>query len=119
MRYAQLGRSKLFIAVSVAGLAVSGCVPSDGWGAQGRLAKAYAAIANGQSKEQVIASLGRPARESEAFQLPQHEGFEATFIQAKNSGASSFLYWDSGVDEVAVVGLNEEGRVVFKCRAGT
>jgi hypothetical protein len=119
MRYAQLRRSNLSISAVVAGLALFGCVAAGGWGVQGRLSKAYAGIAIGQSKEQVIASLGRPARESEAFQLPQNEGYEAIIVQAKNSGASTFLYWDSGEDEVAVVGLNEQGRVVFRCRAGT
>ena len=119
MRYAQRRRSGMFIAAVVAALSLSGCISADGWGFGGRLAKAYAGIANGQSKEQVVASLGRPVRESESFQLPQREGFEANFVHAKASGASSFLYWDSGVDEVAVVGLNDQGRVVFKCRAGT
>jgi hypothetical protein len=108
------------VAVVVVCLTFAGCGGSaDGWGVQGRLAKVFSGLPNGQSKEQVVEVLGQPARESEVFELPQPEGFESMFAQAKNSGASSFLYWDTGVDEVAVVGLNEHGRVVFKCRAGT
>ena len=113
-------RTVTTVAAVAVWLTFAGCgVSAGGWGVQGRLAKEFAGIPNGHSKEQVVAALGQPARESGVFELPQHEGFESMFEQARNSGASIFLYWDTGVDEVAVVGLNEHGRVVFKCRAGT
>ena len=91
----------------------------EGWGVQGHLAKRFAAIANGDTKDQVLVALGTSARESTTFELPQREGYEALFAQSAESRASTFLYWDTGIDEVAVVGLNESGQVVFKCRAGT
>src|SRR5262245_8074835 len=81
--------------------------------------KRFAGVETGHTRDQVIAAVGSPARESAVFHLPQTEGYEALFREAEESRASSFLYWDTGVDEVAVVGLSEGGRVVFKCRAGT
>jgi hypothetical protein len=79
----------------------------------------FAAVQNGQSREQVVGSLGTPARESTAFALPQRKGYESLFEQAVQSHPSTFLYWDTAVGEVAVVGLGDDGRVIFKCRAGT
>jgi hypothetical protein len=89
------------------------------WGFLDSFGKKFQEVQTGHSKAQVVGAVGPPARESTVFHLPQREGYEALFQQAGESHASSFLYWDTGVDEVAVVGLDESGRVVFKCRAGT
>jgi hypothetical protein len=85
----------------------------DGFGAR------FKGIGPGQTEQQVLAALGAPARESKSLTLPQLEGYEAYVKEAEASRASRFLYWGTGVDEVAVVGLTGDGRVVFKCRAGT
>ncbi len=98
----------------------SGCDGFVGeWGLLDEFGKRFAAVETGHSRHQVVTAVGKPARESAAFTLPQREGYEPLFQQAQESRASSFLYWDTGVDEVAVVGLDDGGRVVFKCRAGT
>ncbi len=79
----------------------------------------FAGVQNGQTREQVVGFLGTPARESTAFALPQRKGYESLSDRAAQSHSSAFLYWDTAVDEVAVVGLGDDGHVVFKCRAGT
>jgi hypothetical protein len=79
----------------------------------------FANVQQGQARAQVIGALGTPARESAVFALPQRKGYEPLFEQAVQSHSSTFLYWDTGVDAVAVVGLDADGRVVFKCRTGT
>lgn len=85
----------------------------DGFGSK------FAKVKSGQSREQVVALLGKPARRSESFVLPQREHYEQLFQEAAESRAVRYLYWDTGIDEVAVVGLDPDSRVVFKCRAGT
>lgn len=89
------------------------------WGILDGFGKKFKAVQTGSTKEQVVAAVGPPARESTVLRLPQREGYETLFQEARESHASSFLYWDTGIDEVAVVGLDEGNRVVFKCRAGT
>jgi hypothetical protein len=114
--------SRCFLAVGVLlGVAVtSGCNGFIGdWIILDSVGKRFRAVESGQTREQVVAAVGPPARESSVFRLPQTAGYEAVLREASESRASSFLYWDTGVDEVAVVGLDEGGRVVFKCRAGT
>lgn len=85
----------------------------DGFGAK------WAKVEAGQAREQVVALLGKPARRSAAFVLPQREHYEQLYQEAAASHAVRFLYWNTGIDEVAVVGVDAESRVVFKCRAGT
>ena len=85
----------------------------DGFGAK------FAKVQTGQSREQVVALLGKPARKSGSFVLPQREHHEQLYQDAAASHAVRYLYWNTGIDEVAVVGLDAESRVVFKCRAGT
>jgi hypothetical protein len=89
------------------------------WGVLDGFGARFRGIHTGQTEEQVIAALGVPARESPTLTLPQEQGFEAVLKEATASNASRFLYWDTGIDEVAVVGVSGEARVVFKCRAGT
>ena len=89
------------------------------WGILDGFASRFAKVEPGHTRNQVVATLGEPARESGAFELPQREGYERLFEGAHASRSSRFLYWNTGVDEVAVVGLNEQGEVAFKCRAGT
>ena len=89
------------------------------WGLMDGFGARFTQVKPGQSREQVVALLGKPARKSEAFVLPQQEHYEHLFREAAESRAVGFLYWDTGIDEVAVVGLSDDSRVVFKCRAGT
>ena len=81
--------------------------------------KRFAQLELGVTRENVVGSLGKPQRDEATLHLPQAEGYESEYERAKASGATSFLYWETGVDEVAVVGLDANGRVVFKCIAGT
>jgi hypothetical protein len=80
----------------------------------------FAEVKKGQTRQEVLEDVvAPPAREVPTLELPQREGYEHLYDEADSSGAVTYLYWDSGVDEVAVVGLNADGEVVFKCRAGT
>ena len=79
----------------------------------------FTRVQKGHARPDVVAELGAPARELPMLQLPQRAGYEAMYEEAQRSSASTYLYWDTGLDEVAVVGLNGRGTVVFKCRAGT
>ena len=106
--------------LALLGLFLSACNGFIGeWTILDGFSSRFSGIENGQTHEQVVRALGTPARESHAFTLPQREGYGPLFEQAAVSRASTFLYWDTGTDEVAVVGLTDGGRVVFKCRAGT
>jgi hypothetical protein len=81
--------------------------------------KTFAHLKLGVSRQDVVASLGKAQREDATLQLPQAEGYESECERAKASGATLFLYWETGVDEVAVVGFDANDRAVFKCTAGT
>jgi hypothetical protein len=104
---------------AVVGMVLSACNGFIGeWTMLDGFSSRFSAVQNGQTREQVIGALGTPARESGAFTLPQRKGYEPLIEQAAQSRASTFLYWDTGSDEVAVVGLTDDALVVFKCRAG-
>lgn len=111
-------RCRLAVSASLALSVIAGCDGFVGeWMILDGFGKSFAAIETGHTRDQVVAALGQPVRESPVFRLPQSEGYEALIREAKESRASSFLYWDTGIDEVAVVGLSDDDRVVFKCRA--
>ncbi len=108
---------RILLAVAVT---LSGCNGFVGeWTILDGFGTRFGGIRNGQTRQDVVIALGSPAREGHELTLPQREGYEATFEAATQSRASTFMYWDTGVDEVAVIGLSDAGRVVFKCRAGT
>jgi hypothetical protein len=88
------------------------------WGVLDGFGRKFQGVEIRQTRDQVVAAIGQPAREESVFHLPRSAGHEELFQKARESQASSFLYWDTGIDEVAVVGLDESGHVVFKCRAG-
>jgi hypothetical protein len=73
----------------------------------------------GSSRNDVVFRLGRPQREEAPLQLPESEWSESSAERARASGAVSFLYWETGVDGMAVVGLDSTQGVVFKVIAGT
>jgi hypothetical protein len=113
---------RTFLLVGVAGLAAS-AVGCDGfvgeWMILDGFQKRFAQLELGVTRENVLASLGKPQRDEATLHLPQAQGYESQYERAKAIGATTFLYWETGVDEVAVVGLDANGRVVFKCIAGT
>jgi hypothetical protein len=113
-------RALLLIAVTTLATAAAGCDGFVGeWMILDGFQKRFAQLELGATRDSVVASLGKPQREDTALHLPQAGGYESEYERAKASGATSFLYWETGVDEVAVVGLDGKGRVVFKCTAGT
>jgi hypothetical protein len=73
----------------------------------------------GSSREEAVSHLGKPQRDEPALQLPQPEWYASEYERAKASGAVTFLYWRTGIDGVAVLGLNSSEQVVFKVIAGT
>ena len=68
----------------------------------------------GSSRQDAVFRLGKPQREEPALSLPQPEWYAPQYERAKASGAVSFLYWRTGIDAVAVLGLDAGERVVFK-----
>lgn len=113
-------RTLLLIGVAGLAAAVAACDGFVGeWTVLDGFQKRFAQVKLGVTRENVVASLGKPQREDAALRLPQAEGYEYEYERAKASGVTLFMYWDTGVDEVAVVGLDASGRVVFKCTAGT
>ncbi len=66
------------------------------WGILDGFGKKFKAVETGSTKEQVVAAVGPPARESTVFRLPQREGYEALFQEARESHASSFLLLGHG-----------------------
>ena len=73
----------------------------------------------GSSREDAVSRLGKPKREEPSLRLPQSEWYAPQYERAKASGAVSFLYWRTGIEGLAVLGLDASGRVVFKVIAGT
>jgi hypothetical protein len=109
----------LICAVGLAA-AASGCNACTGdWMILDGFQKRFAELKLGATRQDVVATLGEPQREEATFHLPQAEGYESEYERAKASSASRFLYWQTGVDEVAVIGLDASNQVVFKCTAGT
>jgi hypothetical protein len=64
--------------------------------------------------EDAVSRLGKPQREEPTLRLPQPECCASQYDRVKGSGAISFLYWRTGIDGVAVLGLDAGGRGVFK-----
>jgi hypothetical protein len=80
----------------------------------------FAQVEIGQSSQAALETLvSPPTKESSTLELPQQDGYEQLYEEATGSGATRFLYWETGIDEVAVLGFDEADTVVFKCRAGT
>jgi hypothetical protein len=78
--------------VAAASVACNGFVGE--WTILDGFGKRFAGVETGHTRDQVVAVLGAQARESAAFRLPQIEGHEALLRKARESRASSFLYWD-------------------------
>jgi len=75
-------------------------------------------LRTGSSREDAVSRLGKPQREEPTLRLPQAAWYASQYDRVKGSGAVSFLYWRTGIDGVAVLGLDASGRVVFKFIAG-
>jgi hypothetical protein len=113
-------RAILLIGIAGLACAAAGCDGFIGeWTILDGFQRRFVRLELGVTRESVIASLGKPQREAATLRLPQAKAYESEYERARASGATGFLYWDTGVDAVAVVGLDATGRVVFKCTAGT
>ncbi|HDY83966.1 MAG: hypothetical protein DRQ65_02105 [Gammaproteobacteria bacterium] len=73
----------------------------------------YEEIEPGMPESMVVSLLGTPNNRSSEFYLGQKKEFEEAYRRAGESGATNYLIWELGTDEVYTVGFNEEGKVVI------
>ncbi len=78
----------------------------------------YKEIELGMPESMVVSLLGTPNDRSSEFYLGQKEGFEEAYRRAGESGATNYLIWILGTDEVYTIGVNEEGKVAIVEAAG-
>jgi len=76
-------------------------------------------VSVGSSREDAVFRLGTPQREEDTRQLPRPKWYAQDYERAKAGTAVSFQYWRTGIDGLAVLGLDSSERVVFKVIAGT
>jgi len=70
----------------------------------------------GDDRQQVIALMGPPDRETAAFPLP---GEEDLAEKAAKADAETWLLWESALGVQCVVGLGSDGTVAYKANTGT
>ncbi len=80
---------------------------------------AFDRIEVGDSRERVVEVLGAPAEETAEFRLAQREGHEQAYAEARASGAETWLLYHGPIDVTYAVGLDADGRVVYKAGGGT
>ena len=72
----------------------------------------------GHSREAVLERMGEPAEETVEFRLGPRKGHEQIYADAEKSGAVVWLIYHGGPRLTCVIGLDKDGRVVFKARGG-
>jgi len=85
------------------------------WRSSGPLAMFNQEVQHGDTREGVVAIMGPTDRESDTFPLPNKDHLAG---EAEKVPVEAWLVWDVGMGVKCVVGLDADGRVVYKGNTG-
>ncbi len=76
--------------------------------------KAYATIRIGDDKSNLLAAFGQPHRVAPTFCLPQPQGFEQLYEEARRSASVEYYLWINGMNWYYCIGFDSNGKVAMK-----